>query len=463
MTSRPFQLLLVLQLLVTVAGCAAPRLSAALPARRPLGSAVVAYEAPAASQGPSPGDSILSEPAGDLTLQQAVTLSLLHSPRLAAASWEIRAGEARMLQARSWPNPELEVEIEEFGGSGQHRSFRAAQTTVRLSQLIELGGKRSARIRLAAADAKLAGWDYEAERLSVLTEVTLGFVDVLAAQKRLRLAEDIHRLEEETSAAVADRVIAGKVSPLEQTKATVTMATSKIEVAKAQSDLRVARMRLAASWGSTQPRFLQAIGDLDKRAEIPSLEALLTSLERNPDIARWADLMNRNLAALASERAGRVPDLVLGLGGQRFQETRDHALVASLGAALPLFDRNRGSILEQRSRRAQLEHGRRETEVRTAARLTETYESLTAARFEATALEQEVVPAAEQALAAARAGYARGKFGYLELLDAQRTSAAAKVALLDAQARYNRALAILESLVGASLESFLDRGSMQKG
>ena len=90
------------------------------------------------------------------------------------------------------------MEIEEFAGSGSRRDFESAETVIRLSQALELGGKRSARSRLAGAHGKLAGWDFEAERLIVLTETTLGFIDVLAAQEQLRLAEDFRSLSRET-------------------------------------------------------------------------------------------------------------------------------------------------------------------------------------------------------------------------------------------------------------------------
>ena len=46
-------------------------------------------------------------PAGALTLQQALADGLMHSPDLAVFAWDVRAAEARELQAALLPNPEL--------------------------------------------------------------------------------------------------------------------------------------------------------------------------------------------------------------------------------------------------------------------------------------------------------------------------------------------------------------------
>jgi cobalt-zinc-cadmium efflux system outer membrane protein len=390
-----------------------------------------------------------------LPLREALSLALLHNPQLAANSWNLRLGEARTWQAGLPPNPELEVEVEEFAGSGARQGFQGAETTIRLSQLVELGGKRGARSRLAGAKAKLAGWDYEAERLALLTETTLSFIDVLAAQEQLRLAKDSQRLAEETVMVVAERVRAGKVSPLEETRAGIERANSRIELARASEALKAARRRLAATWGSEIPRFTRATGTLDEVMEIPPLSAVESLLHQNPAVARWAGEMEQRLAARALERAKRVPNLTASLGVQQFAETDDHSLVLSLGFPLPLFDRNQGSLEEARLRLAQGHLEARNAEIRTGTALAESYSSLTAARTEVLALKTEVVPAAGEIFSGARDGYRQGKFGYLEVLDAQRTLFAANKRLLAALASYHQAVAIVESLIGTRLDTLI--------
>jgi hypothetical protein len=42
-----------------------------------------------------------------LTLARALALTLEHSPELSAFSWDIRSAEARIIQAKLIPNPEI--------------------------------------------------------------------------------------------------------------------------------------------------------------------------------------------------------------------------------------------------------------------------------------------------------------------------------------------------------------------
>jgi cobalt-zinc-cadmium efflux system outer membrane protein len=448
-------LLLCFLAVIATTGCTVPRRDVALPERRPLGREIAIYEASSDSRKASA--LTITEPDGELTLRNALALALMHNPKLAATSWNVRIGEARRLQAGLLPNPEVEFEAEEVAGSGGRDGFDTAEMSIHLSQLIELGGKRSTRTRVAEIEGRLAGWDHEAERLAVLTDATLGFIDVLSAQAQLQLAQELASLSEKTLAAVIERVSAGKVSPLEKIKAEVELANNKIEQQKAESKLRSARKRLVSVWGSFTPRFSKAVGVMDRIEDVPAYEGIQALLAQNPNIARWAEEMEQRLAALALERARRVPDLTVGVGVQRFEETNDHALTFGISLPLPLFDRNQGGVLEARYRLAQAGHERKSAEIRTAVALAESYEALTAARTEVIGLKDQVVPAAVKAFDAANEGYRQGKFGYLEVLDAQRTLFEARSRLLDSQARYHRSVAIVESLIGAKLESLQDR------
>jgi cobalt-zinc-cadmium efflux system outer membrane protein len=330
-----------------------------------------------------------------------------------------------------------------------------------LSQLIELGGKRGARLREAGAGKTLAEYDYEAERLTVLTDATVRFIDVLTAQNKLMLMDELLNLSHETFDAVAERVKAGKVSPLEETKAFIERINRRIARSNAASDLRIARGRLASMWGIDQARFREASGSLDIREDIPSFDALDALIDRNPDIARWASEMEQRLAELSMARAQRMFDITLSAGIKRFEESDDYAITISAGLPLPVFDRNQGSVREARYRMKQAEHREEDTRIQTRTTLLEWYETLSGARMEALALRDEVVPSARRAMDAARNGYRQGKFGYLEVLDAERTFAETNLRLLDALGRYHRAVAAVESLIGTRLNTVTVEGAAQ--
>jgi cobalt-zinc-cadmium efflux system outer membrane protein len=447
--------------ILVVTGCASHRVATLQPEPSPLGREIVTFDAPAKPDSPAKSSAEVEQPDGELHLQDALALALLHNPKLAETSWNVRISEARALQAGLRPNPELELEVEEVGGVGPRREFDGAETSIRLSQMIELGGKRGARKRLAGVETRLAEFDYEAERLTVLTDATIGFIDVLAAQELLELTDEIYRVSQETHDAVAERVQAGRVSPLEETKALLELANRKIELSNAKSNLRIARQHLAATWGGITPRFSQVTGSLEQVADIPSFEAVASLVQNNPEIARWTGEMEHRLAELALERARRIFDLTLTAGVTQFTESDDVAFSFGLSFPLPIFDRNQGAVREAGYRAAQVEQQTKNAEVRVVTAMVESYEALSAARSEALGLKNEVVPAAGRAFEAARDGYQQGKFGYLEVLDAQRSFSEANAGLLDALARYHKAVAVVESLIGTRLESIPIKTSTQ--
>jgi cobalt-zinc-cadmium efflux system outer membrane protein len=438
-------------LMLALTSCAPPDIQTVWPEPRPLGRDIPSYRPPPQPLEAAPSARAVTNPTGVLTLPQAQALALLQHPRLAVFGWEVRAGEARTLQASLPPNPEVGIEVEDFAGSGVLRGFRSTEITIHLSQLIELAGKRQKRTRVAALERDLVAWDYEATRIEVLTQVTQAFVEVLSAQQRLRLNLELVRLAEQVLRTAAERVRAGKVSPVEETRAQVALSTSRIALERTQRELDAARARLVETWGGRTPAFESVEGVLESIAPIPSAAHLAERIAQNPDIARWVTEIAQRQAALELAGAQRIPDPTIGGGFRHVRETGDNGLVMAFSIPLPVFNRNQGGFLEARYRLAQVEEERRAAEVQVRTALAEAYGALASAFVEATRLQNEVLPGAQQAFDAVSEGYRQGKFGFLEVLDAQRTLFESRGRYLEALAAYHRAVAEVERLIGAPL------------
>lgn len=391
------------------------------------------------------------EPRGRLTLRDAWASALMRNPELASVAWETRIAEAIELQAGLSPNPEAGIAIENVGGTHDFGGVEAAETTIGISQLFELGGKRAKRTRVAQFETELAGWDYEARRLALLTEVTKQYVDVVAAQRRLELAHEDADLATQVLMAVEKRARAGAIPPIEVDKQSVEVVTTRVALERARHELSSARARLAATWGSTAAQFDIADGGLSDIGPVPPLEAITSLVSQNPDVARWATVFEHRRAAFELANAQRVPDLTAGAGVRHFSETDDTALVFELSLPIPISDQNQGEILAARLKVAKTAADQHAAEVQVATSLSTAYHELSAAYSEAIALRDDALPAAQRAFDAAQKAFERGQVDYLAVLDAQRTLIEARSGYVSALAAYHVAAAGIEGLIGRSL------------
>lgn len=396
-------------------------------------------------------EAAIPEPA-ELSLRDALALTLQANPELAAFSQEVRTTEAALLQADVWPNPVLEIGADNLSNA---RKADAGDRThsIQIGQLIELGGKRAARIRLAETGRDLANWDYEAKRIAVLAQVAQRFVDVLASQRRETLTEEIFGLAKQVADTVAKRVQAGKVSPVEETKARLALASTEVELEQAKRELVSARKVLGALWGESDPRFRSAVGDLAQRVPLPSYEQLADRVRNNPELARWSSEIARRQAGVEAERAKAVPDITLSAGVTRFSQFDDRAYMVGIAIPLPVFDRNRGGILEASRRLDKADDERRAAAIRLDTELAHTWHRLAGVDKEIQILRTILLPGAQSAFDAATKGYGLGKFGFLDVLDAQRTLFQSRSQYLRALADYQRGVSEIERLIGGPLEN----------
>jgi cobalt-zinc-cadmium efflux system outer membrane protein len=445
-------ILLVMLFALCISGCMEQSDDVTLPQQPLLGRDFSTFQPPAKPVG-HPDVPEISEPTGPITLRQALALALLHNPELKVFSWDVRVSEAKRLQASLLPNPKFQVEVEEVGGAGPRSDFDASETTIQLSQLIELGDKRSKRTKLASMEKELAGWDYEAKRLDVFTEVAKAFAEVLAAQEGLELTQELLQVSEELLDTVTKRVNAGKDSPLEQTKAMVALSNIKIQRQKAIYYLEFTRKQLAATWTGTKPKFKSAAGRLDSLSEIPSIEELTDLIDQNPDIARWLLEIDKDKAALELEKAKAISDITLKGGLQRFNETDDNTIMFGILIPLPISDKNQAGKLQASYELARAKEEQRAAYTRVQMKLARAYQALSSAYTEATELEKNVLQGAEGVFEASKTGYEQGKLDYLNVLDAQRTLFEAKARYIDALASYHAAKADVERLIGRPIDS----------
>jgi cobalt-zinc-cadmium efflux system outer membrane protein len=412
--------------------------------------AAFAWTFPAGATTVEPVSSGSQEPAGVLTLEAALTLAAGANPELRATQLEMQAREANTYQAGLSPNPELSVTVDDIYGNKERSELSQSTTTTSLSQTIELGGKRAMRVELSSRDRELASYDNEAKRLEVAAETTKAFTAVVARQDRLSLTEDLVKLAQQSYGTVSARVQAGKSSPIDKTKAAAALALVGVEAERARSELETARKLLSGLWGNPAPVFTVAQGPLELDASLPSFEQMAGRMQANPDIARGDTEIKQKMAALNIQKAKRIPDPKLSAGFKYLNQDSETVFVAGLSVPLPLFDNNQGAVAEAGYRLAKAEAERKTATVKTRSALAEAYQSLSAAFAEASALKTTVIPSLQSAYEATLEGYRYGKFGFIDVLDTQRTLFESRSKYIETLTAYKDAMANVGRLTGGN-------------
>jgi len=392
-----------------------------------------------------------AQAAAPLTLQEALNRAIESDPGLRAAEAGVDAALGGVRQARVRPNPELGAEVENFNGRGDLRGFQGAETTFSLSQQVELGGQRRARIRLADRELHGAELDRVLRGLDLLRDVQIAYYDALAAQELVAIERERVATAEALDGSVARRVAAARDPLMAGARAQAGLAEARIALTRAEAQAATARARLASYWGG-EDGF--ALIRADFALPVASDHEHALDADQAPDVARLTAERERLDAAARLERSLSFQNPTLSLGYRRFEDRDgDGALVAGFSIPLGVFNRNQGSVAraeaEQRRAAFDLEAGRRALAREFAALERALLSDATAVR----STEQDVIPQAERALALAQDGYNQGAFSYLDVLEAQRALSNARQARVEALRSYHSNEAALDRLTARFAET----------
>jgi len=383
-----------------------------------------------------------------LSLQTALQRALAANPRLTAAERDVGIASGQRIQAGALINPEVSYEQDNSLGSGAYRGTRSAESTLQISQLFELFGKREARMAVGQAGVDTAEIQRKAIRLEVLSETAVAYLSVLGAQRRIQiLAEQVAQIDRITP-LLQRRVEAGASSQAETGRAEVASSLVKADRERVRSLLASARRELAVLMGDTAPKFSAVSGRLDATGRPPSFGAVVAAIDANPQLVRWTAVYAQRNAELLQARLRPYPDLRVGAGWRHYNETADNAVRLSISAAIPVFDQNQGNIL---SAQESLAKTRAEREANRNALIViagRAYDSLQGALRELAILRETAIPKSRQASDAILEGYGQGRFSLLEVLDAQASVAQARLREQEAQQNFHIAVATIEGLVG---------------
>ena len=361
-----------------------------------------------------------------LTLPEALMRARREAPELAASRARIEAARLAVPEAGRWLNPTAEFRAENLL-SGVSRTQLPLDVFAEVTQVVELGGKRAARQRLADAGRATEEAAQPIIWLTVQRQVIADYLDALRYRERTATHE-AQRIDLTEAVRVLDRrVTVGVTAEAELLRMRTELARATVEATRSGITARRALALLAARTGAEVG--LEALS-------MPGVPVLPTgavdaALERRPDVLAARQAVDTSERMLHLEDARRVPDPAVNAGYKR-TAGYDTALM-TFTLPLPLFNRNQaartlalGAVNSARQELAATER-RARGEV-TATRLVA--ERLIAHARE---LQATLVAPALAARDAARAAFAAGALDVMRLVDAERVYTDARLVTLDVE------------------------------
>lgn len=354
-----------------------------------------------------------------LDLRTAISRSVQSNPDLAVQSFALKAQDGALTQASLSPNPELSLDLEDVLGSGDRRAFDAAQTTLSLRQVLERGA-RERRIDAATAGRAQLEAERAERRMDVAAETARRYYRVLSDQERRRLTHEATVLAERAVEAARVRVRAAQAPDAELARAEAQLARTRLDHEDVEHELLTARYKLAALWGASSPDFGLAQGDLLALPAAEGFEALVQRIDANPSLLKFTSTQALREAELRLAEQKRRSPWTVSAGVRRFEDGDDFAAVAGLTIPLALRDPARGEVAAAQARLEQVDVERSASALQIRTQLFGWLQELAHARHAADTLDTDVIPRMSAALQQTEYAYQRGRYGYSELVAAQR-------------------------------------------
>lgn len=362
--------------------------------------------------------------AQSLTLTESEALARLSadSPRARALRASIDVARADALAAGRWPNPRLSVNREAVAGVTEYI------TTV--SQPLSITGRRrlDAQAALTLVDASAHRADEGLRRARA--DLRLAFAQLVAAQIRERELTRVETRLRTLTDVLAARESAGDTAGFDRLRAERELFDADADRATATTD-RARGQAVVVSFfaDSIEASRLVAAESAAPRAPLPPVEALVEGAEstRGELVALRKEIEAAQFAVrAASRRRFPEPEIIAGtksstVGGG------DLGTAIAVQAVVPLLDRGRAELAaaEARARlaavRAEVLRRAIRSEIE-ALRAAVEERRATAERYRTTALR-----GADEIERIARVSYDAGERGILELLDAYRVGATARI------------------------------------
>ena len=392
-----------------------------------------------------------SEGQNAMSLAQALRLTVERNPDLVAFGYQLTAQRGRVHQSSLAPNPTLDLEVENFAGTGPLTGVNGAETTVSLQWVLERG-KRDGRTAVSNAELSLLQADALVRRVDEAAETAHLYLNCLEYQALLLQAEESVLLYNRLAGAAKKRVDAGRSPAADLARVEAALAEQNLGLDDYAHSLEVAVRRLAAQWGETSPSFSRVLGSAQSLPDLVDFGVLSERVTENPSLSRFLveERLRETEIRLAKLRA--KPNWRVRAGVRHIERTGDQAFIAGITIPLRVRNKNQGRIAEKRAKLSVSQAEQVVERIRVETELFAVYQELQHELHIATTYRDEILPRVQAALSETEKAYAAGRYSYLELRSAQDDALDARTNVIKGAINAKRRVIEIERLTGTTID-----------
>lgn len=378
--------------------------------------------------------SLQAEP---IDLQTAIIKAQCSNKPLKAAEAALQASLAEAWQLGLHPNPLLAFEMDDFGGFSYYKGFRHTDFSLSLTQLIELGGKRTARQDVALSQVCKSYWSRESLKNLLRRNLHGAFIEIVTLTEHIKILEEQKAIAQDALSCANEKSDAGKIPAYQQKRVAIAYHCSQMALDKGKTLLVEAIRSLSVYLGEVCPSFeiiQYPLFDITPPRPFCVYEE---NLNNNPELAlaRMEVYSTRQIYEL--ERANRIPDMEVTASVNRDLEERDTCFSFGFAIPIPIFNRNEGNICSSSWRTIEADYIQQDIEIRLRNELTVAYQRLKQSYDAALTLQGNILKCAHDTLEATQEGYKQGKIELIDLLDAQKICNEIKSQQIEALKEYH--------------------------
>ncbi|KTD11853.1 HelC protein [Legionella gratiana] len=385
--------------------------------------------------------------AAPFTFKQALEIAYRNNPELQAEIEKAHAMRGYFIQSGLYPNPQLTLTAENFGGSGSYSSYEAAETTASVTQPIPLGNRLAYLKKATYADYLASLAQIQVQKATLYIAVGVAYVDAFYAGQWHQVTKKLVRLNQDIVAAIERRVKAGAGAELDLRLAQIRLGEARIQENKAVRDELAQRAKLSRLLGDGL-RIDRSLIDKGFPAVELKWDVLLKKLPQSPQLQQMQLQLQAKRAAITAVKKSVWPDLNIQLGGRHFSDDGSNAAVMSAYAQVPVFDRNQGKILTAEAQYTQTAHEYQGSQLDVRQNTYTIFLQAQQSEYEATQVTHSLLPLARKSIKLAQEGYQMGRYTYIELSISLNTLYEEERHYQQAHADYHKALIQLTGLLG---------------